>query len=199
MTPKHATPEDAIKSWFTDRTHLDGRDASDLIAHLYAAGWTFRRTDEIAIDRHDAKQVAEGPESAPQARVRTALEQQAAEPAPLSAVDAIQEANARWLGPHVHRGVPARLHTGASEQHVIVRLDDENRAEWSPAIADADEHAAQPCLFRFPVTVNTDSDTLGAIQILASKLVEAGHRYEIVNEPAGATAAASSGKGDKPH
>lgn len=197
--PKHATPEDAIKSWFTDRTHLDGRDASDLIAHLYEAGWTFRRTDEIAIDRRDAQRVAEGPESAPQAHVRDALEQQVAEPRPLSADEAIQEANARWLGPHVHRGVPARLRTGDGERHVIVRLDDESHAAWTPAVADADEHAAQPCLFRFPVNVNTDSDTLGAIQILASKLEEAGHRYEIVTEPAGATTSASSGHGDESH
>lgn len=199
MTPKHATPEDAIRSWFTDRSHLDGRDAIDLVAHLHDAGWTFRRTDEVAVDRRDAERIAGGPESAPQAHVRTALEQQVAEPRPLSADEAIQEANARWLGPHVHRGVSARLSTVAGERHVIVRLDEESRAEWTPAVADSGEHEAQPCLFRFPVNVNTDSDTLGAIQILASKLVEAGHRYEIVNEPAGDTVSASADQGEKSH
>ena len=197
MTPKHASPEDVIRSWFTDRTRLDGRDAIDLVAHLHEAGWTFRRTNEVAVDRVDAEWIANHPENAPQAHVRAALEQQVGEPTPVSADESIQEANARWLSPHAHRGVPARLCTADGERDVIVRLNDENRAEWTPAVADSHEQGIHSYLFLFPVRVNTDSDILGAIQVLGSKLVKAGHRYELVNEPVTGAASADPVHGDE--
>jgi hypothetical protein len=188
IVSEHATPENAIASWFADRTQLDRRDACDLIAYLFETGWTFRRIDEVAIDRADAESVAQQPDHTSLSRVRAALDEQASEPAPLSAEESIQAAHARWLSPHLHRDVPARLVTTAGEHEVTVRLDEEDCVAWAPAIADPDERAPHSYLFRFPVQINTDSDTLGAIQILGSKLVDAGYRYEIVNDPGSGTA-----------
>jgi hypothetical protein len=187
MAPRHSAPEDVITAWFADRAKLDQRDAHDLIAHLHSHGWRIRRSDDIAIDRREAEEIAQERSSAPKERIRDALASHDAEPAPSTTDEEIQATNARWLHPHVRQGVPAHLSSTTEEADVVVRLDDQGQIEWTPSVAGPD---GSSCVFRFPVNVNTDSDTLGAIQLMGGKLQEHGHRFELVNEPAPSSGAA---------
>lgn len=85
----------------------------------------------------------------------------------------------RWLGPVVRHGVEARLDDRASDERVMVSLDDEGDVRWAP-VGELPGQASGRHSFHFWVHPNTDSERLDAIQILGAKLTEAGHTWEVI-------------------
>ena|SRR5688572_18650657 len=91
----------------------------------------------------------------------------------------------RWMGPVVRHGVEARLDDRTSPTRVMVFLDETGTVRWGPTGEGAVENGRRHS-FHFWVHRDTDSTRLDAIQILCTKLAEAGHRAEVVTaEPGG--------------
>jgi len=84
----------------------------------------------------------------------------------------------RWMGRVVRHGVEARLDGRNTPTRVMVFLEEDGSVQWGPtggpAVQDHQTHS-----FHFWVHAETDSERLDAIQILGTKLLAAGHSWEV--------------------